>query len=53
MFVIKVETTSLNVVGLVMLVNSVIFFLVGFVLFPIKMEWILKFESGLFGQCSN
>ena len=51
LFVIKLEAT-LTVVGLVMLVDSCLFFLLN-IMISTKMGWIAKFKHGLFGKFTN
>lgn len=50
LFVIKLDTTNLKVLVLVMLINRVLFFVIGNILIPHKLGWLDDFSTGLFGR---
>ena len=53
LFATTMKTPSLNAFGVVILVNSAVFYLAGFIIIPIQMGWTADFGKGLFGRCSN
>jgi MATE family multidrug resistance protein len=53
LFATTMKAPSLNAFGVVILVNSVVSYLAGFIMIPIQMGWTDDFGKGLFGWCSN